>query len=73
MNIRNAKAADLPSIKKLLRQLNYEIDESILWININLLIIHPDEELIVCEDDNQVIAFISIHSTVSGKGQFCKN
>ncbi|WP_141433930.1 GNAT family N-acetyltransferase [Bacillus sp. 03113] len=59
--IRNAKIEDWKVISELLNQLDYPNTESFIKGKIEKLLIHPDEELLVYEDDGRVIAFISLH------------
>lgn len=50
------------------------MDENTLWIKVQKLLSHPDAELIVCEDEHKVIAFISIHfiPQLALKGDFAR-
>jgi len=61
MKIRTATLNDLPTIQQLLRELEYEMDASSLFIKMQHMLRDNDESLIVCEEDGHVIAFMSIH------------
>jgi N-acetylglutamate synthase-like GNAT family acetyltransferase len=59
--IRQAKAEDWKEICELLDQLGYPDTEPFIKDNIIRLLDHPDEELMVYEDDGQIVACISLH------------
>lgn len=61
MGIRKAKMDDWKEIGDLLRQLDYDDTGSFLKEKIALFLNHPDAELLVYEDENKAVAFISIH------------
>ncbi|KRF58279.1 GNAT family acetyltransferase [Bacillus sp. Soil768D1] len=74
MGIRTAKVDDWKAISKLLDQLDYPDTETFIKEKIEKLLIHPDEELLVYEDDERVIAFISLHyiPQLAVKGDFAR-
>ncbi|WP_248547663.1 GNAT family N-acetyltransferase [Paenibacillus sp. FSL R10-2796] len=59
--IREARADDWKDIAELLEQLGYPDTEVFMQEKIEKLILHPDEELLVFEEDDQVVACISMH------------
>ncbi|MEB4783996.1 GNAT family N-acetyltransferase [Paenibacillus polymyxa] len=59
--IRAAKMEDWKGISKLLTQLCYPDTEFFIKDNMERLLIHPDEELMVYEDEGCIVACISIH------------
>ncbi|WHY15317.1 GNAT family N-acetyltransferase [Peribacillus frigoritolerans] len=61
MGIRRANIKEWKAISDLLGQLDYLYTETFIKDNIERLITHPDEELLVYEDNERVIAFISMH------------
>ncbi|MGE7602486.1 GNAT family N-acetyltransferase [Peribacillus sp. NPDC097675] len=61
MGIRLANIKDWKAITDLLGQLDYLDTETFIKDKIERLITHPDEELLVYEDNERVIAFISMH------------
>lgn len=61
MAIRKADAGDINAIITLLDQLGYQGTEKFMEKKLLRLINHPDEELVVYEENNQVIALMSIH------------
>ena len=61
MKIRTAVLSDLPAIQKLLRELDYTLDDATLFMKLQHMLRDNDESLIVCEEDDHVIAFMSIH------------
>lgn len=61
MAIRKANSEDINAIISLLDQLGYEGTEKFMEGKLLRLINHPDEELVVWEDNSQVIALMSIH------------
>lgn len=58
----------------MLNQLDYPDTETFIKEKIVKLLIHPDEELLVYEDDGRVIAFISMHfiPQLAVKGDFAR-
>lgn len=61
MGIRKAKVDDWKAISELLNQLGYPNTEIFMKEKIEQFLIHPDEELLVYEDSERVVAFISLH------------
>lgn len=61
MAIRKANSEDINAIIYLLDQLGYQGTEKFMERKLLGLINHPDEELIVWEENNQVVALMSIH------------
>lgn len=61
MAIRKANSEDINAIVSLLDQLGYQGTESFMEKKLLRLINHPDEKLVVWEENNQVIALMSIH------------
>lgn len=59
--IREAKVEDWKDISELLEQLGYPETEAFMQEKIEKLILHPDEELLVFEEDHKVNACISMH------------
>lgn len=59
--IREAKAEDWKDIAELLEQLGYPETEKFMQEKIEKLVLHPDEELLVFEEDHKVVACISMH------------
>ncbi|WHY20982.1 GNAT family N-acetyltransferase [Paenibacillus sp. G2S3] len=59
--IREAKVEDWQDIAELLEQLDYPETKAFLQEKIEKLILHPDEELLVFEEDHKVVACISMH------------
>jgi GNAT superfamily N-acetyltransferase len=74
MGIRKAKIEDGKEIGDLLRQLDYGDTESFLKEKIEILLNHPDAELLVYEYENKAIAFISIHfiPQIALRGDFAR-
>src|SRR4051794_10899203 len=74
MGIRKAKIEDWKAINELLNQLDYPDTETYIKDNIEILLAHPDEELLVYEDDGKVLAFISLHfiPQLAVKGDFAR-
>jgi GNAT superfamily N-acetyltransferase len=65
---------DWKAISDLLSQLDYSDTETFIRNKIEKLIIHPDEDLLVYEDNERVIAFISMHyiPQIALKGDFAR-
>lgn len=61
MAIRKAKLGDIDSIAILMDQLGYPCPKEFLGEKLQKLINHPDEELIVWEENSLVTAVISLH------------
>lgn len=61
MSIRKAYISDYYNIKKLLDQLDYPQTESFVKKKMEILLNHPDAELLVYEVNEKVVAFISLH------------
>jgi len=61
VGIRNAAISDWKKIMELLKQLDYSNTNLFLKDKIMMLLDHPDERLLVYEDDKKVVAVISIH------------
>ena len=61
MAIRKANSGDINSIVVLLNQLGYEGTGRFMEEKLQRMISHADEELIVYEENNQVVAVMSIH------------
>ncbi|RIX52198.1 GNAT family N-acetyltransferase [Paenibacillus nanensis] len=59
--MRQAKLEDWKEISELLVQLGYPDTESFIKENIKRLLEHPDEELLIYEDEGRIAACISIH------------
>ena len=59
--IREAKVEDWKNISELLEQLGYPETEAFMQEKIEKLVLHPDEELLVFEEDHKVVACISMH------------
>ncbi|QSF42972.1 GNAT family N-acetyltransferase [Paenibacillus tianjinensis] len=59
--IRHARVNDWKQISALLDQLGYPNTESFIKENIERLLAHPDEELMVYEEEGRVAACISLH------------
>jgi N-acetylglutamate synthase-like GNAT family acetyltransferase len=74
MGIRKAKDEDWKALSELLNQLGYPDTETFIKGKIEKLLIHPDEELLIYEEDEKVIAFISLHfiPQLAVKGDFAR-
>jgi N-acetylglutamate synthase-like GNAT family acetyltransferase len=59
--IRKAKITDVPDISALLGQLGYPADEQLIKDKLVLLNDNADHELLIYEQNEKVIGFISIH------------
>ena len=59
--IREAKVEDWKDISELSEQLGYPETEAFMQEKIEKLVLHPDEELLVFEEDHKVVACISMH------------
>ncbi|WP_312471999.1 GNAT family N-acetyltransferase [Neobacillus sp.] len=74
MGIRKAKVDDWKALSELLNQLGYPNTETFIKEKIEKLLIHPDEELLIYEEDEKVLAFISLHfiPQLAVKGDFAR-
>lgn len=74
MVIRKAVIEDWKQISSLLDQLDYSNTESFIKEKLEVLLRNPNEELLVFEESNQVIAFISMHfiPQLALKGDFAR-
>ena len=74
MKIRKAVLSDKFEIVELLRELDYFNTESFIEEKLMVMINHPDEEFMVYEENEKVIAFISIHfiPQIALKGDFAR-
>ncbi len=72
--IRKAQVEDWQAIGDLLNQLEYPNTELILKGKLEKLVNHPDEELLVYEEDGNILAFISMHyiPQIALKGDFAR-
>jgi GNAT superfamily N-acetyltransferase len=61
MGIRKAQPADTPAIQVLLAQLGYTDTTPFLEKKLASMSNDPDEVLLVCEQDSEVVAFLSLH------------
>lgn len=74
MVIRKAVIEDWKQISSLLDQLDYSNTESFIKEKLEALLRNPNEELLIFEESNQVIAFISMHfiPQLALKGDFAR-
>jgi N-acetylglutamate synthase-like GNAT family acetyltransferase len=74
MGIRTANVEDWQKIYLLLNQLDYPNTDTFIKEKIETLLIDPNEELLVYEEDKEVIALISIHfiPQLAVKGDFAR-
>ena len=72
MGIRTANVEDWQKIYLLLNQLDYPNTDTFIKGKIETLLIDPNEELLVYEEDKEVMALISIHfiPQLAVKGDF---
>jgi GNAT superfamily N-acetyltransferase len=70
--IRNAKVTDAADILVLLEQLGYPAEQQLIADQIMLLNHHADHELLVYDQEEKVVGFISIHylPQLAMKGDF---
>jgi GNAT superfamily N-acetyltransferase len=61
MGIRKAKVEDWKQITLLLNQLDYPDTESFIKEKVEILLMDPNEVILVFEEDQSVIALISVH------------
>lgn len=74
MGIRKASIDDWMEISLLLKQLDYTDTEHFIEEKVEKLLMDPNEELLVFEEDKSVIAFISVHfiPQIAVKGDFAR-
>ncbi|WP_312099527.1 GNAT family N-acetyltransferase [Niallia sp.] len=74
MGIRKAKVEDWEQISLLLNQLDYPDTRTFIKEKIDTLLRNPNEELLVFEEKQSVIALISIHfiAQLAVKGDFAR-
>jgi GNAT superfamily N-acetyltransferase len=74
MGIRKASVEDCNKITKLLNQLDYSDTEPFIKEKVEKLLLDPNEELLVFEEDNTVAAVISVHfiPQLAVKGDFAR-
>lgn len=74
MGVRRAKVEDYKQISLLLIQLDYPDTVPFIKEKIELLLMDPDEELLVFEEDKDIIALISVHfiPQLAVKGDFAR-
>lgn len=61
MAIRKAEKQDASRIRILLEQLGYPTSDSVIESKLDLMLVHPDERIFVYEEDNLLIAVMSLH------------
>ena len=74
MGIRKANVEDCKQISLLLNQLDYSDTEPFIKEKVKILLMDPNEELLVFEEDKIVIAVISVHfiPQLAVKGDFAR-
>lgn len=74
MGIRKVKKEDYKQIALLLTQLDYPDTEPFIKEKIEILIMDPNEELLVFEENKNIIALISVHfiPQLAVKGDFAR-
>lgn len=74
MGIRKAKIEDYKQISLLLTQLDYPDTEPFIKEKVEIMIMDPNEELLVFEEDKKIIALISVHfiPQLALKGDFAR-
>lgn len=74
MGIRKAKVEDWKQISLLLNQLDYPDTESFIKEKVEILLMDPNEVLLVFEENQSVIALISVHfiPQLDVKGDFAR-
>lgn len=74
MGIRKANIEDCKQISLLLNELDYPDTEHFIKDKVEILLLDPNEELLVFEEDKSVIAIISIHfiPQLAVKGDFAR-
>ncbi|RFU64094.1 GNAT family N-acetyltransferase [Peribacillus glennii] len=74
MGIRKAKVEDWEQISLLINQLDYPDTEPFIKEKVEKLLMDPNEELLVLEEDQSVIALISVHfiPQLAVKGDFAR-
>ncbi|WP_447595336.1 GNAT family N-acetyltransferase [Aquipseudomonas campi] len=72
--IRDARPQDAHSLNALLAALDYPGTERFIEARLAQLLAHPDERLLVAEDEGRVLGFISLHFIVqlALPGDFCR-
>ena len=61
MSIRTAVPSDAEAIRGLLHQLDYPTEAGFIAQKLPLLLAHPDQSLLVYEEQGKVVGMISIH------------
>lgn len=61
MNIRPAEPQDSFALSALLAELGYPDNEHFIERRLQQLIDHPDEQLLIAEQQNSVLGFLSLH------------
>jgi len=61
MLVRKATMKDALVIRGLLEQLNYPVTDGFIAAKLPELLVHPDQELLVCEFYGRVAGFVSLH------------
>lgn len=61
MGIRKAKEQDASAIRTLLEQLGYPTQDGLVESKLALMLDHPDERLFVYEQDDALVAVMSLH------------
>ncbi|MBT2755697.1 GNAT family N-acetyltransferase [Mesobacillus foraminis] len=74
MGIRKAYVVDCKQISLLLKQLDYPDTEPFIKEKIEILLMDPNEELLVYEEEKTIIALISVHfiPQIAIKGDFAR-
>lgn len=74
MIVRFARVEDSAGLARLLTQLGYPGTERFIGQKIELLLAHPDAELLVAEEHDEVLGFISLHfiPQLALRGDFCR-
>lgn len=74
MGIRKAKIEDCKQISLLLNQLDYPDTDLFIKEKVEILLMDPNEELLVFEEDKSVIALVSVHfiPQLAVKGDFAR-
>ena len=74
MGLRKANVEDCKQISLLLNQLDYPDTQPFIEEKVEILLMDPNEELLVFEEDKSVIAVISVHfiPQLAVKGDFAR-
>jgi GNAT superfamily N-acetyltransferase len=74
MGVRLARSGDWPAIRQLLDQLDYPGTDGYLQERIQTLLAHPDERLLVYEQDATILGVMSLHfiPQLGVKGEFAR-